>query len=591
MESRPARYALIPLALLQALALYGLGTLINDGDWTPAAAGGLLAAYLLAAGVPLFLYLAPLREGELRYDAAAAGLVGLLLVIMGWHSGLVLDEAFALDLLLAVALIVFITALLFRAWRDAPGEGLPWHRQLEAAWGSALTLSLVLAFIVLFWALLITWAALFSLIGINVFRDLFFEPPFSYAVTGLAGGIGLTLVRSRIGLVTAMRSICESLARVLAPLAAIIVIGFALALPFAGVELLWQSGRRPTVLLWLAAFMLLLANASIGGAGFTGRLRRLEWLVGAGAVLLLPLLSVALVGLLNRVGVFGWTLSRLWAAVVIIGLVGCALAMAVSLLRRRALVPEMIGRWNTVLALTLVAVLFAAHSPLADFRRLAATDQLARVLDGRTPTDRFSANYLRRSLGRHGQEALDHLRASPLAEDPAFLARLDDTESERRPQDPVDAVTVLAAYLQSASGDVLPTALIAALSRDSQVMNTCPSGFLSCIVAAVNYDDRDYWVVLGLRTHEESVGSMRMRVDLSGFFREHDSTWQRVGRLSYDPVRCIVPVDEDIAVPSLRPMPDLPGVMLQIGECRYPVVWHIEPEDLGDTMTGSVTTD
>ncbi|MCC5863436.1 MAG: DUF4153 domain-containing protein, partial [Gammaproteobacteria bacterium] len=517
MESRAARLALIPVALLQALALYALGAAIDDGGWPPTAAAALLAAYLLAAGVPLFIYLAPLRAGELHYDAAATGLVGLLLAIMGWHTGRVLAPApdpatgyirggdlgqmFAPDLLFAAGLIVFITALLFRAWRDSPGEGLPWRCQLEAAWANALTLALVLAFIALFWALLVTWSALFSLIGIDVFRELFFERPFIYAATGLAGGIGLVLVRTRIGLVTAVRSICESLARVLAPLAAVIVIGFALTLPFAGIELLWQSGRRPTALLWLAAFMLLLANAAMGETGFSGRMRRLQWLVGAGAMLLLPLLVVAMVGLLDRVAVFGWTVPRLWAALVIAALMAYALAMTWSLLRHRALGPETVGRWNTALALALVAVLFAVHSPVADLRRMAAADQLARVLDGRTPTERFSAHHLQRSLGRYGRDALAQLRASPLAEDPAFLARLDRAQPGLRPREPFDPVARVIPHLQPTDGEALPPEVLAALDRDRCVQGTCNGDFIGCLVAVVDYEDEDYWVVLGIRVH------------------------------------------------------------------------------------------
>lgn len=600
MESRLARYALIPVALLQAMALYGLGTLIDDGGWAPTAAAALLAGYLLAAGVPLFIYLAPLREGELRYDAAATGLIALALLVMGWHTGRILApepepetghirggdlaQVFAPDLLLAAGLIVFITALLFRAWRDAPGEGLPWRCQLEAAWGNALTLALVLAFIALLWALLITWAALFSLIGIDVFRNLFSETPFIYAATGLAGGIGLTLVRSRIGLVTAVRAICESLARVLAPLAAIIVIGFAVALPFAGVDLLWQSGRRPTALLWLAAFMLLLANAAMGEAGFSGRLRRLQWLVGAGAVLLLPLLGAALVGLAGRVAIFGWTVPRFYALLIIVALMTYALAMGWSLLRHRALLPEAVGRWNTALALLLVALLFAVHSPLADLRRMAAADQLARVLDGRTPTDRFSAHYLQRSLGRHGREALDQLRTSPLAEDPEFVARLDRARFALRPRDPVDPVdpvAYLTSHLQSATGDPLPTELIAALARDVEVMSTCPGDFLGCLVATVDYDNQDYWVLLGLHVQLESAETMRVHVRASGLYRERHGTWERVGRLWNEPQECVMPRGSDVTPPSLQPLPDLPGVMLQMGDCRYPVIWRIVPEDLG----------
>ncbi|MCC5868740.1 MAG: DUF4153 domain-containing protein, partial [Gammaproteobacteria bacterium] len=554
-------------------------------------------AYLLAAGVPVFIYLAPLHAGEARYDAAATGLLAVLLLVMGWHTGGVLTPApdpvtgavsagdisnvFVPDLLLSTVLIVFITALLFRAWRESPGEGLPWRCQLEAAWGNALTLALVLAFIVLLWALLFTWGALFSLIGIDFFRELFIERPFRYAVTGLAGGIGLVLVRSRIGLITAVRSICESLARVLAPLAAVIVLGFALALPFAGIDLLWQDGRRPTALLWLAAFTLFLTNAALGEEGFTGRLRRLQWLLGLAVMVLLPLLAVTLIGLFQRVAVFGWSGPRLWAAIVSAALVAYALAMAWSLLRQRALVPETIGRWNTALAFALVALLFAVHSPLADLRRIVAADQLARVLDGRIPTRQFDVHYVHRSLGRHGRHVLERLRNSELAGDARFLARLDrvnpETWADREAFDPAARV---GPHLRTASGEALPPQVLDVLARDGGVLNNCQGEPLTCVGEYVEFAGQGYWVVLGSSVLRQVGGDRWLNIGFSRIFRERDGQWQRVGSLARDHDRCPAPAANEIMLPALHQLPDLPGVLLQIGECRYPVVWQVEPQPL-----------
>lgn len=596
MESRLTRDALVALALLQALALYSLGLAIEEGTWPATSAPALLSGYLLAVGVPVFIYLCPLRAGEWRYDLAAAALVAIVLLVMGWHTGAVLAPApdgvngpmrrgaitqvFAPDLLLSAVLIVFITSLLFRAWRDSPGEGLPWRCQLEAAWGNALTLALVLAFVLLLWALLFIWGALFSLIGIDFFRDLFRERAFRYAATGLAGGVGLMLVRSRIGLVTAVRSICEALARVLAPLAAVIVFAFALTLPFTGIDLLWQDGRRPTALLWLAAFMLFLANAALGEDGFSGRMRRLQWLVGIAVVLLLPLLAVAFVGLLQRVAVFGWSGARLWAVIVTVMLMAYAVAMGWSLLRHRALVPETIGRWNTALALVLVAVLAAVHSPVADLRRVVATDQLARVLDGRTPTVQFDAAYMHRSLGRYGRDMLERLRASELAEDAQFLARLDRAEPGwYGTPEPLDAAPALARLLQSTTVDELPPDLLSALARDRDagLLSNCRDA-LTCYAERVEFEGQIYWMVLGTMAQTGVRGNTQHYLGVSRILRERDGEWQSVG--SIHPGGCETTRGERMVPPVLHRLPDLPGVMLEIGECRYSIVWLVVPESL-----------
>jgi hypothetical protein len=596
MESRADRSFLVLVALLQALWLYGLGSAVEAAVWPATSGSALLAAYLLAAGVPLFIYLAPLRAGEVRYDAMATALVAVLLLVIGWHTGAVLEpeprpssdalrgaslnEIFAADVLLAAALIVFIIALLFRAWRDHPGEGLPWRCQLEAAWGNALTLALVLAFVMLTWALLFTWGALFGLIGIEFFRDLFGERPFRYAATGLAGGIGLTLVRSRISLVTAVRSICEALARALAPMAALIVVGFAIALPFAGSELLWQAGRRPSALLWVAAFTLFLANAALGGQGFSGRLRRVQWLVGAAVVLLLPLLAVALTGLLQRVAVFGWSGLRLWAAIVIVALMAYALALTWSLLRHRALVPETIGRWNTALALLLVAVLVAVHSPLADLRRIAAADQLARVLDGRTPAARFDASYVRWELGRHGRAAVAQLSASETAAaDPLLADRLALAERGRYlTTEILDPLRRLTGNLRSNTVEAFPDSLLDAVAQDIEFVRGCARDTrFTCFADRVVFEGRTFWFVY---MSTVARGDGLVHVSRSRILRERDGRWEIAGTVESGICRRIEGETRHAAPAAMDRLPDLPGVSLRIRDCRYEVTWLVEPQSL-----------
>lgn len=609
MESRIARTVLIVTALLQALALYLLGNAVERGQWPAASPSYLLASYLLATGVPLFVYLSPLRRGDLGLDATAIALVAVILGVMGWHTGqvlapLVTGEGMGLnqlvdaDLVLSAALIVFLSALLFRAWRENPGAGLPWRCQLDAAWGNGLTLVLVAVFVLLLWALLRTWVALFSLIGIDFFRELFGKRPFVYAINGLGLGVGLVLVRTRIGLVTAVRSICEVLARVLLPLAALIVLAFALALPFAGFELLWQEGRQPTALLWLAAFMLFFLNAALGDHGFTGRLRILHWLVSGALVALPVLLTVSLFGLAQRVGVFGWSLGRLWALLVSIALLAYALAALWSLLRYRTLIPEVIGRWNTTLALMLMLLLFAIQSPIADLRRFVAADQLARLMDGRTPAQQFDARYIGQRLGRYGLETLERALEAAGAADPALVQRI---EAARRPRgtwpQAVGLLERLPQSIRSATVDEVPESLFQAVTGARSLANACTNTRLDCRIERVVFEGAPFWLLMvidpssstGHRQPDHEAATVagaetgpwpwRHEIWESAVLREKEGTWEQVGSLT-GRIRCRTgegpPIPDD-AAPMIERLMDLPGSALQFGRCTIPIYWHVEP--------------
>ena len=72
--------------------------------------------------------------------------------------------------------------------------------------------------------------------------------------------------------------------------------------------------------------------------------------------------------------------------------------------------PSAIGRINTASALILSVLVVAMNSPLLDPYRLAANNQVDRLLGGQIAPADFDYLYLRFSLGRYGNYALARLR-------------------------------------------------------------------------------------------------------------------------------------------------------------------------------------
>ena len=70
-----------------------------------------------------------------------------------------------------------------------------------------------------------------------------------------------------------------------------------------------------------------------------------------------------------------------------------------------------VGRVNTVMAWVLVLLIVAVNSPLLEPKRLAASDQLSRLLDGRVAAAKFDYDYLRFNLGVFGDRVLRRLAA------------------------------------------------------------------------------------------------------------------------------------------------------------------------------------
>jgi hypothetical protein len=279
-----------------------------------------------------------------------------------------------------------------------------------AAWRNLLQLASAAAFTGVLWLLLWLWAGLFAMLGVKFFADLFTSRFFIYPVTAAAFGLGLFLYQSRETTIHGIYCALLQIMGWLLPLAALLAVCFLAALPFTGLQPLWKTGHAGALLLTLQGFLLLLFNAAWqdgSGEPLPPRwLRRpLAW-----AMALLPAyagLNAYSLGL--RVGQYGWSGERVWAALLILVCGFYGLGYAYAALRRNDAWMAGVAQVNVAAALLLAVLLAATATPLLDPERIGVASQVGRLLAGDVKAEVFDYRYLRFDAGRYGALALQRL--------------------------------------------------------------------------------------------------------------------------------------------------------------------------------------
>jgi hypothetical protein len=121
------------------------------------------------------------------------------------------------------------------------------------SWRNFLTLSLAVLFAGSFWLLLMLWAALFKAINIDFFSDLFEQRWFYYPAIALANGFGIIIFRKLTYIIDTITRLQQALIKFLLVLLSLVSLLFLGALPFTGLEPLWESGGS-SLILWMQAF-------------------------------------------------------------------------------------------------------------------------------------------------------------------------------------------------------------------------------------------------------------------------------------------------------------------------------------------------
>lgn len=277
----------------------------------------------------------------------------------------------------------------------------------SAAWRNWVKLALAALFTGLFWALLFLLAGLFKVLNIDFFMILFTSRIFAYPVTAIAFGIGLSLYAAKEEALVGIYRASLNILGWLLPVVSFILILFLLALPFQGLALLWKTGYATSLMLCLLAWAVFLFNAAWQDA--SGEQRFPKWLlrfIGVGLLTMPVYIVLCAYSLALRVTQYGWTIDRIWAALMIVVMAIYALGYAWVVLKRQTIWMQGAKRINIAAALFTVLLLILTITPVLDPARIAVHSQVSRLLAQKTQLQDFDFAYLRFDSGRIGHEAL-----------------------------------------------------------------------------------------------------------------------------------------------------------------------------------------
>jgi hypothetical protein len=421
MEDRePIDHPAWPLraALLAALgALFGLlfWKLTDDADawiWTESPWQMAAATFIGVGGIVFAFSLERLRWPWAIAFAVAAGVVT---AFVGWWNGAPQDWGSGEGWQFFASLIAVAVAVpLFQSARDAGALSFDVRAAHVHVWTNLIVAAAAGAFVVAAFLLTLLLSELFHLIGIDLIRDLFHDEwfPWMLGCGALGGAVGL--LRDRDKVIGLLQRVVTSILSVLAPVLALGLLVFVLALPFTGLEPLWSQTKSTTPILLVCILgAVILANAVAGNAAEEEvRAPVLRSAAMALLAVMLPLALVAAVSTAKRIGQYGYTPDRLWALVFVAVATAFAAFYLYSLVRGRLEWPDLIRRSNIRLAIGVCALALFLALPIVSFGAISARDQMARLQSGRVPPERFDWAAMRFDFGPAGRRALERLAAS-----------------------------------------------------------------------------------------------------------------------------------------------------------------------------------
>ena len=445
---------MILIPLLQGLGLLYLHQAIELHYWPHGQPEWLFAFYSVMFIWPIMLLLG-LDQHNGRAMVKVTLPFALLSGLLGYYVGHQVTPiehihfgALLFSFVLTMAIATFKALMYGQLW--ARGERITYSALFLWSWRNFLTLSLALLFAGSFWLLLMLWAALFKAINIDFFSDLFEQPWFYYPAIALANGFGIIIFRKLTYIIDIITRLQQALIKFLLVLLSLVSLLFLGALPFTGLEPLWESGGS-SLILWMQALILFFVNAVYQDEPdnwpYSVWLHRFIYI----SIAILPVYSlISFYGLSLRIDQYGWSLSRFWAYLIWFLLALFAIGYLWGIAKYRDSWTHQLNRTNVAIGLVVLVVMLSVNSPLLDFRKMVVADQLQRLAENKVTVEDFDLNYFRHHLARPGYEGLQTLKAEYGETHPGLLIRINALYADSNNEQPsstrdefIAAVTLL----------------------------------------------------------------------------------------------------------------------------------------------------
>ncbi|WP_395073950.1 hypothetical protein, partial [Hyphococcus sp.] len=263
--------------------------------------------------------------------------------------------------------------------------------------------------------LLFAWAKLLKELDVNFFNTLFQEAWFILPFLGAIGGLSIAMMRGQQAVLGALRFVLLLLARILMIITAVFTITLLIVFATKGVGIVFD---RPYPSAWMMGLALLgmlifngvYQNGESGPPPLWLRLPTLITLIG------FPVYAgLAFYAFYLRIDAYGLTPPRI-AGIAVNGLIAtysivCLAGLLTEANWRGKRWMPLVGPLNTIMAALWIAVLLLLASPLINPWAMSAKSQYALLANKRIAVADFDFGYLRFSLGKYGDEALEKLAA------------------------------------------------------------------------------------------------------------------------------------------------------------------------------------
>ena len=435
--TNPPRNPMLLIALAQGTALLLLWRALTNETWPATQPAVNFPLWTLAVAFPALLLLS-LESGRVRRTLSRVSLFSAVLVLpaayIGWQAS-PFDE-FPIESLLFVYVVTMgiacFKALMYLQLHvaDAP---VAYRTLFGHSWRNALVVGLTAPLVWGVAIILFLWGALFEAIGIDFFAELFARDWFLFPVLAVVFGLGVLIFRRLATVIDGITSLLEGLIRLLFPLIVAVVAIFLAALPFTGLQPLWETGNGTALLMWMNAFALFFANAVYQPGRRPPYPPIVHRLLYAGTSLLPIVSMLALYGLYLRIAQYGWTVERCWALAVCLLLALFSAGYSLGIVRRRDDWPETLGRVNVTMGWVIAALMLLVNTPLLDFRSISLASQFARVERGEIEIYDFDFFYAREHLARPAWLRMEAMLDEVEESDPRLAELIREPRPSRSP--------------------------------------------------------------------------------------------------------------------------------------------------------------
>ena len=542
--TNPPRNLMLAIALAQGVALLLLWRALTNETWPATQPAVNFPLWTVAVTYPALLLLS-LESGRVMRAFIRVSLFAAVLILpaawIGWQASPYGE--FPIESLIFVYVVTMgvacFKALMYLQHQVAEAP-IVYRTLFRYSWRNALVVGLTAPLVWGVALILFLWGALFEAIGIDFFADLFARDWFLFPVLAVVFGLGVLIFRRLATVIDGITSLLEGLIRLLFPLVISVVAIFLAALPFTGLQPLWETGNGTALLMGINIIALFFANAVYQ----PGRRPPYPLIVHRllyGGTCLLPIVSMlAFYGLYLRIAQYGWTVERCWALVLCCLMAFFSAGYAVGIVRRRDDWPETLGRVNKVMGGAIVALTLLVNTPLLDFRSISLASQFARVERGEIEIYDFDFFYARQYLARPAwlrtQALLDEIGES----DERLAELIRDPQPQRAPL--ADAVDVWERLVYRPAPFDVPEDLRPFVESSHAAVHDN----VILIEVDLNRDETPEYVVIGSTDYEF--------LHAEGFYRQGDE-WLSLNMIRTAPISSDVDMQPSLQTGDIEAIP------------------------------------